>query len=204
MCISGKELGGVYSAGELTQLLGSVGENVSINRSVVFYSPQNIHIGSNVRIDCFCILASGADGIVIGDYVHIGAYSALFGSLGQIRMESFSGLSARVLLFTSTDDYTDGFLANPTVPDKYKRVRKGDIVLERHAIIGAGSVVMPGVTLGVAASAGAMTFLHRSVSEFAIVVGCPMRVVGRRNARILDLEAEFLAEKNLGAIPAGR
>src|SRR4029077_4687513 len=106
-CMSGGDLGALYTIDELRQMLGSVGENVAVNRSVVFYSPKSIHVGSNVRIDCFSLL-SASGGIVIGDHVHISAYAALFGSSGLIRVESFCALSSRVTVFTSTDDYVEG------------------------------------------------------------------------------------------------
>ena len=96
-------------------MLGSVGENVAVNRSVVFYHPKNIRLGSNVRIDCFSLLSASSPGIVIGDHVHISAYAGFFGASGRIEVESFCALSSRVTVFTSTDDYVDGFMSNPTV-----------------------------------------------------------------------------------------
>jgi dTDP-4-amino-4,6-dideoxy-D-glucose acyltransferase len=194
--ICGRELGSVYSADELRDLFGSVGENVSVNRSVVVYSGKDIHIGSHVRIDCFCILSASSLGIFIGDYVHIAAYSALSGSGGEIRMESFSGLSSRVTLLTATDDYVDGFMSNPTVPEEYKKVTSGDVVLKKHVLIGSGSVIMPGVTLETGACVGALSFINKNVPEFAIAAGIPSRIIGQRNRRLLELEAAFLAAKN--------
>lgn len=191
----GNDWGALYAPEELRLLLGSVGENVAVNRSVVFYSPKNVHLGSNVRIDCFSLLTAGDAGIVIEDHVHLSAYCFLVGSAGKIHLQSFSGLAARVSLFTATDDYSEGFLTNPTVPARYKKVRSGDIVLQKHALVGSGSVLMPGVTLGTAASVGALSFVNKSVPEFAIVSGNPIRVVGRRNRRILELEQEFTHEK---------
>ena len=81
--MSGLELGSLYTTEELRQMLGSVGENVAVNRSVVFYSPKNIHVGSNSRIDCFSILSASSAGIVIGDHVHVSAYVGLFGASGK-------------------------------------------------------------------------------------------------------------------------
>jgi acetyltransferase-like isoleucine patch superfamily enzyme len=194
MC--GKELGALYSPVELREMLGSVGENVSVNRSAVFYSPKSIHLGSNVRIDCFCLLSAGPRGIEIGDHVHVSAYVALFGSSGKIEVGPFCALSSRVGVFTATDDYSEGFMSNPTVPLEYRKVRSGDVVLKKHALVGSGSVIMPGVTLGIGASVGALSFVNRNVPEFAIVAGTPARIVGQRNRRLLDLEAKFLADKS--------
>jgi galactoside O-acetyltransferase len=193
--MSGEELGSLYGAEELQQMLGSVGENVSVNRSAVFYHPKCIHLGSNVRIDCFSLLSAASPGIVIGDHVHISAYAGLFGSSGRIEVESFCALSSRVTVFTSNDDYVDGFLSNPTVPLEYRKVTCGDVVFKKHALIGSGSVILPGVTVETGASVGALSLVSRDVPEFAVVAGIPGRVIGRRNRRLLELEAAFL-EKN--------
>ena len=60
-----------------------IGKEVKISRRAVFYFVENIEIGNHVRIDDFAFL-SGGGGIRIGDYVHIAAYSALYGNLGLI------------------------------------------------------------------------------------------------------------------------
>jgi len=183
-----------YAADELSELLGSCGTNVSIHRSVEMFFPKRIHVGSNVRIDCFCLLSAGLEGIYLGDHVHVAAGFYLFGGGGVIRMESFSGISARVSIYTSNDDYTEGYLTGPTVPMKYRKVREGPVTLSRHAIVGAGSVLMPGVRLGLASSVGALSFVSRDVPDFAIVVGKPARLIGHRPQRILEREAELMAE----------
>ncbi len=193
--MSGEDSGSVYTPAELRRILGSVGENVAVNRSVVFYSPKNIHVGSNSRIDCFSILSASSHGIVIGDHVHISAYVALFGASGSIHVASFCALSSRVTVFTSTDDYGDGFMSNPTVAREYRKESCGNVVFQKHALIGCGSVIMPGVTVEVGGSVGALSFVNKNVPEFGIVAGIPGRVIGQRNRRLLELETAFLAAK---------
>jgi galactoside O-acetyltransferase len=184
-----------YSSDELQAVLASAGDNVSVNRSVQMFSPHLIHLGSNVRIDCFSLLSAGQEGIYIGDHVHLAAGVYLFGSGGRIVVESFCNLSSRVAVYTASDDYTEGYLTNPTVPMKFRKVLQGHVILRRHAIVGAGSILMPGVTLGVAASVGALTLVHKPVGDFAVVAGIPFRVVGERNRRILEGEKELLEEE---------
>ncbi len=181
-----------YSSDELRAMFASVGDNVNVHRSVLMFSPSSIHIGSNVRIDCFSLLSAGKDGIYIGDHVHIAAGVYLFGSGGRIVLESFCGLAARVAVYTGNDDYKDGFLTGPTVPMKFRKLRQGDVILRRHVIVGAGSILLPGVTVGLAASIGALTLVHKPVVDFAVVAGTPFRVIGERNRRILENEKELL------------
>jgi galactoside O-acetyltransferase len=182
-----------YTRDELVSMLASVGENVAVHETVQFFSPKNIHLGSNVRIDCFAYLSAGTNGIWIADFVHLAVGASLFGASGRITIESFCGLSSRTSVYTGTDDYTEGFLTNPTVPPEYKKVRAGDVVFRKHSIVGAGSVIMPEVTLGVGSAVGALTLITRSLPDFAIAVGNPPRIIGERPRRLLELENQFLA-----------
>lgn len=171
--------------------LGSCGTNVKIDSSVKIINPKNVHIGNNVRIDAFCFF-SASNPIIIGNNVHISLYTQLGAAGGTITLEDFSGISSRVSIFTTTDDYSQGWMTNPTIPDKFKKVKAGSVMLHKHVIIGCGSVVMPGVTLGTGCSVGALSFVNKSVPEFTIVTGIPMRLIGKRNKeRLLELESEY-------------
>jgi galactoside O-acetyltransferase len=183
-----------YSLDDLQSVLGSVGDDVQIHKSVLFFGPENIFISSHVRVDCHCILSAGKDGLYIGRNVHIAAGSYVFGSSARVELQDFCGLSSRVTLYTASDDYSKGAMTNPTIPLKYRNVTSGPVVLRKHVIVGAGSVILPGVTLGLARSGGALSLVHRDTLDFSIVAGSPARAVGTRSDRILELEQEFLDE----------
>jgi len=183
-----------YSDEELQQLgLAAVGRNVSIHRSVVLINPQGIQIGNNVRIDCFAILSAGHEGIKIGSCVHIATGTALFGSGAAIVLEDFCGLSSRVSIYTSTEDYSGSNLTNPTVPDEFRKIKSGPVILRKHAIVGAGCVILPSVELKIGASIGALTCIRKNVGEFEICVGAAQkpRVIGRRDRKLLEVEAAY-------------
>jgi acetyltransferase-like isoleucine patch superfamily enzyme len=103
-------------------------------------------------------------------------------------------------LYTATDDYVGGHLTGPTVPDKYRKLTTGDIILNRHCIIGAGSVLMP-CTLGVAASVGALSFVNKDVAEFDIVAGIPAVRRASRPRTILDFEQELREVESKAIVP---
>lgn len=178
-----------YLPEELAEMGVVCGQNVMIHRSVHFFG-GNIHIGSNVRIDCNCVITS-RDPVVIGNHVHLGIGVFIVGTAG-VTLEDYVGLSARVTIFTTSDDYSGGHLTNPTVPDKYRKVTAAPVHLEKHALVGSGSVIMPGVTLHRGASVGALSFVNKSVPAYAIVTGSPLRKLGTRNQNELDrLEKEY-------------
>ena len=185
-----------YSPDDLAALLGSVGTNAQIEGSVLLIEPQNIHIGSNVRVDAGCILSAGV-GIRIGNRVHIGAATHVFAGGAQVIVDDFCGVSSRVSLFTSNDDYSSGYMTNPMVPLHYRKLRTGAIVLARHVVIGCGSIIMPGVELGFGASVGAMSFVNKTVPPLAIVSGNPARLIGRRDGdRLSSLEEKLMREQD--------
>jgi galactoside O-acetyltransferase len=67
------------------------------------------------------------------------------------------------------------------------------VVVRKHAVVGAGSIILPGVTIGLAASVGALTLVKKDVPDFEIVAGNPMRTLGKRDSVILENEARFMA-----------
>jgi galactoside O-acetyltransferase len=174
---------------------GAVGVNVNIHPTAVLLGSDKIHLGNDVRIDCFCLLSAGEDGIHIGNNVHLAAGVYIFGSGGKVTIEDFCGLSSRVAVYTASDDYSEGYMTNPTVPEKYKKVRRGPVTLRKHAIVGSGTVIMPGVELGVGASIGALSLVNQPVGDFLIGLGNPLRLVGKRGQRLLELEKEYVAER---------
>ena len=53
----------------------AVGNDVLLSDKASFYNCEQITIGSNVRVDDFCVLSAGVGGIEIGNYIHIAVYS---------------------------------------------------------------------------------------------------------------------------------
>lgn len=181
---------------EELKCFGSCGDNVQIDSSVQFICPENIHIGSNVRIDALSFL-SGGGGITIGNNVHIAFNVQLAGNGGLITLQDFVGVAARCSIFTATDDYREGYLTGPTIPDEYKKVKTGPVTLERHVIVGCGSIILPNSTLKIGSSVGALSLISNDVPEYTIVAGCPIRILGYRNKELLEqLERNYMEEKN--------
>jgi len=177
-----------YSSDELRAILGAVGENVRVHRSVLFFNGKGIRAASNIRIDCFSLISAGDEGIEIGHNVHIAAGVHIYGSGGKILFHPFVGLSSRVTVYSASDDYREGYLTGPTVPDELKKVKCAGVTLGRHTIVGAGSIIMPGVVTGTGAAIGALTFVSKNVNEFSIVSGNPAREIGTRGKLLLELE----------------
>jgi galactoside O-acetyltransferase len=107
-----------------------------------------------VRIDDFCILSGGTE-IKIGDFIHIGAYTSIYGNHG-VTIDSYCNISNRVGFFSESDNPSGATMTNPMIPRELKcRQITGRIHLRKHSIVFSNSTVLPGVTFNEGAVLGA-------------------------------------------------
>ena len=165
--------------------LASCGENVSISDKASIYNPGKISIGNNVRIDDFCVLSAGEGGIFLGNYIHIAVFCSIIGS-GKIILSDYSGLSSRVSIYSSNDDYSGEYLTNPTVPSFLTGVKHDNVFIGKHVIIGSGSIVLPGVILEEGVAITALSCVNKNCAAFGIYAG--NRRIKERSCHLLDLE----------------
>lgn len=169
-----------YTKEELSEMgFKSIGENVLISDKASIYGVKNIEIGSNVRIDDFCIISAGEGGIKIGSYVHIACYAHLIGS-GQIIVEDHAQISGKVSIYSSSDDFSGDYLVGPTVPNKFTNVKSLTVHLKKYVVLGCNVVVLPGVTIGEGTAIGALSLVSKSLPEYGIYGGNPLKLIKER------------------------
>jgi galactoside O-acetyltransferase len=171
----------------------SLGKNILIDESCIINGIENISIGSNVRIDAFTIINSSTGTLTLGSNIHISNNCSLACS-GGVELKDFSGLSSGVKIYSASDDYLGRSMTNPTVPEKYKKVKIGKVVLEKHVIIGSSSVILPNVTISEGASVGALSLVKENLDEWSVYAGSPVKKLGKRLKKLLDLEKLYLQE----------
>jgi galactoside O-acetyltransferase len=183
---------GYFSSEELSTMnFGSVGNNVYIAHNTVLVGTKQIFLKSNIRIDSFSVLIASNGYLNIGNYVHISSGSYLACS-GGVVLEDFVGISAQVKIFSASDDFTGIALTGPCVPEQYRKIKKEQIVLEKHVLIGAGTTILPGVTIGASAAVGAMSLVTKSLKPFNIYAGIPARFVKSRSQNHIELEKNLI------------
>lgn len=184
-----------YSEKELQELgIKSYGKNVYIGRNVILYSPEKLEIGHDVRIDDFCVLSGN---IKLGNYIHISHFCGLYGGNEGIEMEDYSGLSSKVTIYAVSDDYSGRSMTNPMIPIDYKphSVEK-KVLIRKHGIVGAGSIVLPGVVVEEGSSIGSMSLCVKSTLPWSVNVGIPARKLKDRSKELLELEMKFKENTN--------
>lgn len=171
----------------------SVGKNVMIWPQAQIIGPEVIAIGDSVMINDFVFLMGGK-ATSIGSFVHIAPFSLISGS-GELLMEDFTCLSGGVRLYTGNEDYSGQCMTNSAVPAPYRQPIRSFVHIRKHAIVGANSVILPGVTIGEGAVVGANSLVKHSCEPWTVYVGSPARPLKTRpHQRILELEAQLRQE----------
>jgi acetyltransferase-like isoleucine patch superfamily enzyme len=171
--------------------LKSCGKNVIIGKTVRIRYPELVEIGDNVIIDDFTYISTS---LKIHNNVHISSGCKLIGGKNSfIEMKEFSTLAPNVVLSAGSDDYISG-IATPIVPLKYKgKAVIGNIILNKHCIIGAGSVVLPNVIFEEGACIGALSLAKKNLESWKLYAGIPCRFIKNRNkVEIINLENEYM------------
>jgi len=174
--------------------IGSVGFNVRVSERATVVGLANIHLGSNIRVDSYVSLLCGRGPLQVGDNVHIEPSSSLVSHHG-VEIGNYCTISHGVRLFTASADYSGESFTNAFPLQTLQSPKTGKIVLHDHVILGANSVVMPDVSIGLGAAIGALSFVRQSVPAWGIYAGNPLRYVGPRSQKILQLA------QNLGQDP---
>lgn len=171
-----------YTEQELKDLgLKSYGDNVLISRNTKLYSAEKITIGDNVRIDDYCILSGE---IKIGSHIHIAPYCVLYGAYG-IELKDYSGLSARITVYSAIDDFNGDFLIGPMHEDSSRNLIKGKVIFNKFVQIGASCTIFPNLIIGEGSVVGSMSLVNKSLDQWGIYVGVPVKKIKHRSDGLL-------------------
>lgn len=153
---------------------GYFGAYSSIERGVVVTVARNVSIGKHTTIYHRCFITVGYNGRVeIGDYSHLGVDAYLNASEGCIRIGNHVAIGPKSGIYSYSNHYE---------PGKYitQCHKVADVTIEDDVLIGAGSVILPGITISRGAIVGANAIVTRNVAPYSIVGGVPAREIGKR------------------------
>ena len=170
----------------------SVGEGVKISDKASIYNPECIELGDFSRIDDFCVISGSVN---IGSYVHVTPMCLIAGGVPGVYLHDFCTLAYGVKVFAQSDDYSGSTMVNSLIPKKYKKELFAKVVLEKQVIVGANATILPGVTISEGCSVGAMSLVNKSTDSWGIYAGNPARRIKERKKDLLELEKQFLKER---------
>jgi acetyltransferase-like isoleucine patch superfamily enzyme len=168
-----------------------LGKRVKISDKASIYDASSIAIGNDSRIDDFCILSGN---IEIGSYCHITPMCLIAGGEPGVKLSDFCTLAYGVKVFSQSDDYSGETMVNSLIPKHMKNEKFAAVTIERQVVVGAGSTILPGVTIAEGVAVGAMSLVLKSTLPWGIYAGVPAKRIKERKQNLLELEKEFLRQ----------
>jgi acetyltransferase-like isoleucine patch superfamily enzyme len=166
-----------------------LGQSVRISNRAAIHDASEMEIGDNSRIDDFCVVSGK---VRIGRNVHLAVFCNVAGGTEGVEFADFSGAAYGCQIFSQSDDYSGQTLTNPTVPLEFKSETRSRVAIGRHCILGAGSIVLPGVNMADGCALGAMSLLRESTEPWSIYAGIPAKRIRERKRDLLILEQKYL------------
>lgn len=130
---------------------------------------DKITFGHDIIIDDFVLIYAKAP-MKIGNYVHIACFTSITGG-AELTVGDYTAISQGCRILTGTDDFLDWGFGNSTVPEEFRNVSRKPVHIGKFVIVGANSVICPGVTIGEGATVGANSVVTRNLDPWAVYIG---------------------------------
>jgi len=82
-------------------------------------------------------------------------------------------------------------MVGSTIPDDYKNVTLGNIILEKYVQLGANTIVLPNVIIKEGAATGAMTLVNKDLEGWNLYVGAPSQKLKERSQNLIELVKKY-------------
>lgn len=149
--------------------------NIILGNSVVVdatTSLNNVKIGDGVKIAKYCsIFGSKMDCLEIGKGSYIGMFSILNGYSAKLTIGSNVSIAQNVNIMT--DSGPNASLAMQSIYPIFK----GEVTIGSDCWIGAGTIIMPDVSIGSFCIIAANSFVNSTFEQFSIIGGSPARLI---------------------------
>ena len=180
---------------EELKVFKQVGNNVLISKDARIFSPENVSIGDNVRIDAFTTIHAGGGYLKIGSFVHISVHVTLL-CHGGVEIGDFAQVAAKCTLLSASDCFGGDVLIGPTVPQKYRKVITGRIILDRLSVLGVGCTLSPGTHVGMGSALGSMSMTKKNqvLNPNTLYAGIPCKEIRERGIGAYKLADELIGE----------
>lgn len=134
---------------------------------------HKFELGNLTTIEDFCTINNGSGDVILGNRVRIGIGSVV---IGPVRMGNGSGLGQHVFVSGFNHGYHDATKNSSVQPLDIR-----ETIIGEEAHIGANSVVLAGVTIGMRCQIGAGSVVTKSIPPYSVAVGNPARVIKQFN-----------------------
>jgi acetyltransferase-like isoleucine patch superfamily enzyme len=134
---------------------------------------------SKVMIECYVIIRANDHSVIeIGEDVFIGDYSTIRATRNATIIIGADTMIAQGVKIIST---------NHAFMDRHQLIRNQDVIEDKKNIkigndcwVGAGSIILPGVTVGNGVVIGANSVVTKDLPDYAVAVGNPAKILKYR------------------------
>jgi acetyltransferase-like isoleucine patch superfamily enzyme len=153
----------------------SLSEGVIFELGVLVFHPENVEIGKHVYVGHYTILKGyHKNKMVIGEGTWIGQ-QCFFHSAGGLFIGRNVGIGPGVKIITSV--HAEEGIDKPIL---HSRLEYAPVIIGDDCDIGAGAIVLPGVTIAQGTLVGAGAVVNKDLPPYAVAAGVPVRVIRTR------------------------
>lgn len=148
------------------------GKNIIIEKNVLIFHPEKIHLGNNIYIGHNTLLKSYYKGLIsIEDNSWIGQNCFIHGA-GRIFIGKNVGIGPSVNIISSYHD-----LKNIKKSITNNKLLFKEIIIGDGSDIGVGATILPGVKIGKECMIGANSLVNKNVPNNYLAAGNPLRLI---------------------------
>lgn len=133
-------------------------------------NPKRITIGNNFKIWQNCHLSVENGSIIFGNNGLLGIGSLINASKGKVTIGNNVAIAPYVQIFSYSHHYENGTNTNECY-------NISDVTIEDNVLIGAGVIILPGVTIKRNSVVAAGAVVDKDVEENSIVGGIPAKKI---------------------------
>lgn len=160
--------------------IGSLGNGSFIrSKTRILGNPKRIKIGHHFKIYENCIIAIGKGEILIGNDGLLGVGTYINCGNETLIIGDGVAIAPFCRIFTFSHHYASDEMTINT----YK---KGDVIIKDNVLIGANTIILPGVTIGKDSIIAAGSIVNNDIPPGTIYGGVPAKFIKMRNYESSD------------------
>lgn len=141
---------------------------------IVNTNKSYISIGSSTYLYSYCRLETHDGWIKMGKDCSVNRFSILAGH-GGLEIGDYVRIGPNVIIYAANHIFS-----NPDIPIKDQGLSSYGIKIEEDVWIGAGAIVLDGVTIGKGSVIGAGAVVTKDIPPYSVAVGVPAKVIKKR------------------------